>query len=161
MQYPWKVWWLLPVLACTPLGLWIYDDPRVTVSRVRVAVQGRGTAPVEVALDVNNPNNYPLSTTRVELRLSIDDVPIGRVERDSSVELPMGSATLDLPLVPDGSTTPAQLQALSSGVHRFTIQGLATLATPLGKREVPFAQEGELAFGMPASPASAPDDPGE
>jgi hypothetical protein len=147
------------VLACTPLGLWIYDDPRVTVSRVRVDV--RGAAPVEVALDVNNPNNYTLSTTRVELRLSIDDLPIGRLARDSSVELPMGTATMALPLVPDRATTPAQLQALSSGVHRFTIEGLATLATPLGKREVPFAQEGELAFGMPASPASAPDDPDE
>lgn len=149
------------MLACTPLGLWIYDDPRVTVSRVRVDVQGRGTAPVEVALDVKNPNNYTLSTTRVELRLTIDDLLIGRLERDSSVELPMGTATVELPLVPDRSTTPAQLRALSSGVHRFTIQGLATLATPLGKREVPFAQEGELVFGLPASPASAPDDPDE
>jgi Late embryogenesis abundant protein len=146
------------VLACTPLGLWIYDDPRVTVSRVRVDVQG--IAPVEVALDVSNPNNYALSTTRVELRLSIDDLPIGRLARDSSVELPMGVATMALPLVPDRATTPARLHALSSGVHRFTVEGRATLATPLGKREVPFAQEGELAFDSPPSPASAPDDPG-
>lgn len=145
---------MLPVLACTPLGLWIYDDPRVTVSRVRVDVQAKGTAPVVVALDMRNPNNYPLSATRLELRLSLDDLPIGRLDRHGSVSLPMGTATVALPLVPERATTPARLQAFRTGIHRFTIVGRATLATPIGKREVRFAEVGELAFGSPPSPAA-------
>lgn len=147
------------MLACTPLGVWVYEDPRVTVSRVRVDAQAEASAPVVVALDVRNPNDYTLSTTRLELRLSLDDLPIGRLDHGSSVSLPKGTATVALPLVPDRATTPARLQAFRTGVHRFTIVGRATLATPLGKRKVRFAQEGELAFGSPASPASAPDGP--
>ncbi|MEO7476771.1 MAG: LEA type 2 family protein [Gemmatimonadales bacterium] len=158
MRLPWNIWWLLPALACTPLGVWLYEDPRVTVSRVRVDAAVAG-APVVVALDVRNPNDYALAATRLELRLSLDDLPIGRLDRDSSVSLPTGSAIVALPLVPERGTTPARLEGFRTGIHRFTIQGRATLSTPVGKRKVRFAQEGELAFGSPASSASAPDDP--
>jgi hypothetical protein len=150
---------VLPALACTPLGVWVYEDPRVTVSRVRVDAQAAGAAPVVVALDVRNPNDYELATIRVELRLSLDDLPIGRLDRDSSVSLPKGTATVALPLLPYKSTPRARLQAFRSGIHRFAVEGRATLATPVGKRKVRFAQEGELAFGSPASPASAPGAP--
>jgi LEA14-like dessication related protein len=160
MRCPWNVWWLLPALACTPLGVWVYEDPGVTMSRVRVDAEAKGNPPVVVALNVRNPNDYVLSTTRFELRLSLDDLPIGRLDRDSLVSVPKGTATVALPLVPDRGTTPAQLQAFRTGVHRFTIEGRATFATPLGKRKVRFAQAGELAFGAPAWPASAPGGPG-
>lgn len=148
------------MLACTPLGMWLYEDPRVSVSRVRVGAGAPGSAPVLVALHVRNPNDYVLSTTRIELRLSLDDLPIGWLDRDSSVALPMGVATVALPLVPDRATTPARLRTFRTGVHRFVIEGRATLETPVGRRRVRFAQAGEMAFGSPASPASAPTGPG-
>jgi hypothetical protein len=155
-----KVWMLAPMVACTPLGLWMYEDPGVTVSRVRLGMQPADSASVEVALDVSNPNDYPVSTTRVELRLRLDDLPIGQLDRDSSVPLPeVATSTVALPLVPRGGTPAARLQAFGSGVHRFMVEGLATFATPIGSRKVRFAQEGELAFGPPALPASAPADP--
>jgi LEA14-like dessication related protein len=159
MHCPWKFWWLLPALGCTPLGVWVYEDPGVMMSRVRVDAEAEGNSPVVVALAVRNPNDYALSTTRFELRLSLDDLPIGRLDRESRVSVPKGTATVALPLVPDRGTTPAQLQVFRTGVHRFTIEGRATFATPLGKRNVHFAQAGELAFGAPASPASAPSGP--
>ena len=154
MQWSLQVWWLVPVMACTPLGVWIYEDPGVTVSRVRVDTNGRSASPVVVALDLRNPNDYTVSTTRVELWLVLDGLAIGRLDRDSSVSLPKGTATVALPLTPNRATTPARLQAFGSGVHRFTIQGRATFATPVGKRKVRFAQTGELAFGPPELPAS-------
>lgn len=154
MQWSLQVWWLVPVMACTPLGVWIYEDPGVTVSRVRVDTNGRSSSPVVVALDLRNPNDYTVSTTRVELWLVLDGLAIGRLDRDSSVSLPKGTATVALPLTPNRATTPARLQAFGSGVHRFTIQGRATFATPVGKRKVRFAQTGELAFGPPELPVS-------
>jgi LEA14-like dessication related protein len=154
MQWSLQVWWLVPVVACTPLGVWIYEDPGVTVSRVRVDTNGRSSSPVVVALDLRNPNDYTVSTTRVELWLVLDGLAIGRLDRDSSVSLPKGTATVALPLTPNRATTPARLQAFGSGVHRFTIQGRATFATPVGKRKVRFAQTGELAFGPPELPVS-------
>ena len=106
------------------------------------------------------PADYIVSTTRVELRLALDDLPIGRLDRDSSMVVPKGTATIALPLIPDRSATRARLQAFNSGVHRFAIEGQATFTTPVGKRRVRFAQTGELAFGRQSpSPASAPPDP--
>jgi hypothetical protein len=152
MRWSWRVWWLVPVVACTPLGVWIYEDPGVTVSRVRVDTEGRSSSPVIVALDLRNPNDYTVSTTRVELWLVLDGLAIGRLDQRGSVDLPKGTATVALPLVPNRATTPARLQAFGSGIHRFAIEGRATFKTPVGKRKVRFAQTGELAFGPPELP---------
>jgi hypothetical protein len=154
MGRSWKVLWLAPVVACTPLGVWIYEDPGVTVSRVRVATDGRDSSPVMVALDLRNPNDFTVATTRVELRLALDGLAIGQLDRDSSVSLPKGTATVALPLIPDRSATRARLQSFGSGIHRFSIVGRATFTTPVGKRKVRFAQTGELAFGPPEMPPS-------
>ena len=154
------VWVLVPGLACTPLGLWMYQDPAVTVSRVRLGTELADSTPVVVALDVSNPNDYAVSTIRVELRLRLDDLPIGQLDQNSSMPLPkVATSTVALPLVPDRGTPAARLQAFGSGVHHYMVEGRATFATPIGSRKVRFAQEGELAFGPPASPASAPADP--
>jgi LEA14-like dessication related protein len=147
MRWSWYAWCVAPVTACTPLGVWVYEDPGVTISRVRVDAQARGVSPVVVALDLRNPNDFIVSTTRVELRLILDDLAIGELDRDSSVSLPKGTATVALPLTPNRATTPARLQAFESGVHRFTIEGRATFKTPVGRRKVRFAQTGHLAFG--------------
>ena len=125
----------------------------MTVSRVRVAVDGQGPSPVVVALDLRNPNDFTVSTTRVELWLVLDGLAIGRLDQDSRVSLPKGTATVALQLIPNRATTPARLQAFGSGIHQFTIEGRATFATPLGKRKVRFAQTGKLAFGPPELPA--------
>jgi LEA14-like dessication related protein len=157
---PHAIAWLIAMLACTPAGVWIYEDPRVTVSRVRLDTDTSSGRPVLVALDLRNPNDFVVSATRVELRLALDNLPIGRLAHDSSVQVPKGTATVALPLVPDRSATHARLQSLNSGVHRFAIEGLATFTTPIGKRKVHFAQTGELGFGPPPlSPSSAPADP--
>jgi hypothetical protein len=155
------VLWGLPTLVgCTPLGFWVYHHPSVTVARVRVDAQAGGALPVVVALDLRNPNDYTISATRVELELMLDSLPIGRLKKDGRLVLPQtGSATLALPLEPDRDAPPGRLLAFRSGVHRFSVRGRATMATPFGNQDVPFAQEGDLVFGEPASPASAPADP--
>src|SRR3954470_21733442 len=75
--------------ACTPLGLWIYEDPVVTVSRVTLELRDQRavTSPVVVALAVQNRNDFPLSSTRMEVSLRLDGVPIGRLQRDSMVSV--------------------------------------------------------------------------
>jgi hypothetical protein len=141
-------WLLVVALGCTPLGLWMYQDPAVSVSRVRLAAEHADTAPVVVALDLSNPNDYAVSATRVELLLRLDDLPIGRVAQDSSVPLPkVTTSTVALALVPTRAATPDQLRVLGSGVHHFAVNGRALFTTPIGSRKVDFAQEGDMAFG--------------
>jgi hypothetical protein len=151
------VW--LAVGACTPLGLWMYQDPLVTVARVRVNADQAVAEPIQVALNVLNPNDYPISTARVELSLALDDQAVGRLDRVSSVTVSVGmTATRALPLRPGRKERPP-LGRFRSGVHRFLVEGRATFVTPIGTRKIRFAQAGEMAFDSTASPASAPAAP--
>lgn len=151
---------IAPVLGCTPLGVWVYKDPEVTVSRVRVGSDSVSAAPVLVAIDLQNPNDYPLSTVRVELSLELDDLPVGRLNQDSTVVLPQeATSTVALPLVLAANLPAAQLAALRGGTHRFAVMGRAEITTPFGKRQIRFAQEGDLKFGPTSLPVAAPIGP--
>jgi LEA14-like dessication related protein len=143
---------LLVLGACTPLGLWLYEDPVVTVAGitlVRGTSKPPGSSPVIVALAVHNVNDYPLSTERLEVSLRLDGVPIGRLKRDSTVAVgtdTISTVALALPL--DREATPAHLETLVTGTHMFSVRGRATFHTPIGTRKVSFAQEGEMVFGQ-------------
>jgi LEA14-like dessication related protein len=134
------------VVACTPLGVWVYDDPGLEVSRVRVEHE-TSRDPLVLGLAVWNPNDYDVTTARLELQLKVDDVPVGHYSRDSVMAVPqVGLADLTLPLtVPKGQVR-QRIRALSSGTHRFAVEGRATFSTPFGRRKVRFAHEGDLAF---------------
>jgi LEA14-like dessication related protein len=135
------------VVACTPLGLWVYDDPGLEVSRVRVNHEASGD-PVVVGLAVWNPNDYDVSTSRLELELKLDDISVGRFSRDSVVPVPTtGLADLALPLTVPSGPVRQRIRSLRPGTHRFAVEGRATFCTPFGSRKVRFAHAGDLAFG--------------
>jgi LEA14-like dessication related protein len=141
--------------GCTPLGLWIYEDPVVSVSRVTLELKGarqRGTSPVTVSLAVDNRNTYDLSTERVELSLRLDDIAIGQVDRHSVVPVAMAAvSTLALALPLQKQMLPKRLAAPGSGAHTFAVRGRATFRTPFGTRKVRFEQEGAMVFGARSS----------
>ena len=144
------VWGLL-LGGCTPLGLWLYEDPVVTVSQITLQLSRSQLArsPVTVALALQNHNDYPLSTERVELSLRLDGVPIGQLNRDSTVPVATDTvSTVALPLALARRATPEHLRALGSGTHTFAVRGRATFQTPIGTRKVRFAQEGSMIFGV-------------
>lgn len=142
--------WGLLIGGCTPLGLWLYEDPVVTVSQITLELgSGPVRSPVIVALALENTNDYPLSTERVELSLRLDGVPIGQLKQDSAVSVATDTvSTVALPLSLAKQATPEHLRSLSSGTHRFAVRGRATFRTPIGSRKVRFAQEGSLLFGV-------------
>jgi hypothetical protein len=142
---------VLLVAACTPLGLWLYEDPVVTVHRVTFELRESSSperSPVHVALAVKNRNDYPLAAERVELTLRMDGVPIGRLDHVSAAEVATDTiSTVTMPLALERRTTRTQLAALGAGSHVFAVRGRATFRTPIGVRKVRFAQEGAMVFG--------------
>jgi len=139
--------------ACTPLGFWVYDDPAFEVSRVRVGTEPATDSTVLVALYVWNPNDYDLSTTRLELQLRLDGRTVGHFRRDSIIPVsPSETTTLSLPFFPERGATP-QLAAFRTGTHRFQVEGVAVFQTPFGDRRVRVAHAGDMAFGE-AEPVS-------
>jgi LEA14-like dessication related protein len=158
MQVMWnRAAMILLLGACTPFGLWIYEDPVVTVHRLTFELRDprpAGTSPV-VVLAVENRNDYPLSAERVELSLRMDGIPIGRLKHDSPVAVATDTiSTVAMPLSLERRTTREQIEALSAGTHLFAVRGRATFRTPIGTREVRFAQEGSMVFGQRSSGGS-------
>ena len=134
------------IAACTPLGLWVYNDPGLEVSRLRVN-HDVSADPVVVGLAVWNPNDYDVTTSRLELELKLDDMSVGRFSRDSVVAVPTaGLADVAVPLTIKGESVRQRIRALRSGTHRFAVEGRATFSTPFGPRKVRFAHAGNLAF---------------
>jgi LEA14-like dessication related protein len=135
------------VAACTPMGLWVYDDPGLEVSRVRVQNETGGD-PLVLGLAVWNPNDYDVSTARLELELKLDDVSIGHFSKDSIIPVPqVALADLSLPLTVASGAARQRIRGMGSGYHRFAVEGRATFSTPFGRRKVRFAHEGDLRFG--------------
>lgn len=147
--------WLAALGACTPIGLWLWDDPAFEVARVRILQEPAGDSAVTVALQVRNPNDYELSTTRFELTLLLDGHLVGRYERDSIIPLSRaGADTLSLPFHPSAGATPRRLAAFRGGTHRFAVEGRAMLKTPFGDRPVRVDHAGDIAFGGAVESAS-------
>jgi hypothetical protein len=145
--------------ACTPIGLWVYDDPGLEVSRVRLDHDTAGPDPVVLGLAIKNPNDYDLSTARFELQLRLDDITVGHFSRDSVIPVPqLAIADMALPLTVPPGVVRHHIPALSKGTHRFLVEGRATFSTPFGLRDVRFAHAGDLAFGGTGSPAAGSDD---
>jgi LEA14-like dessication related protein len=123
----------------------------VTVSRVTLELRATATStgsPLVVALAVHNPNDYPLSTTRMEVSLRLDGIPMGRLKQDSTLPVAMDTvSTVSLPLTLEKQATPSRLQSFDTGSHKFAVVGRATFRTPIGTRKVRFAEEGDMIFG--------------
>ena len=143
--------WGMLLGGCTPLGLWMYEDPVVTVAQitVQVARSSPTSTPVIVALALENTNDYPLEAEQVELSLRLDGVPIGQLKRESPVPVATDTvSTVALPLPVEQRATAEHLRRIASGTHTFAVRGRARFQTPIGKRDVRFAQEGALVFGV-------------
>jgi hypothetical protein len=140
--------WLAAVVGCTPLGAWVYSDPDLEVGRVRLTQEGSDRAPLLVAITVRNPNDYDLSSARLELALQLDNVAIGEFARDSTVALPKSAtAVIVLPLDPAPGATHERLSVLGHGTRHFSVTGRAPHNTPFGVRIVRFAGNGDMVFG--------------
>ena len=141
--------------ACTPLGLWLYQDPVITMSRITLEVRKPTRAkppPVVVALDVKNVNDYPVSAERLELSLRVDGISMGKLTQDSTVTLAIDSiSTVAIALPVERWVIADRLEASRDVTHVVAVQGRATFRTPFGTRKVRFAQSSAMVFSERAS----------
>jgi hypothetical protein len=147
------MWWVAAA-ACTPLGVWVYEDPGFEVQRVRLQTDQLTDSSVVVGLLLWNPNDYELSTVRFDLKLRLDDATVGQFARDSFIPMDKIETTkLALPFTPTSAAS-GKLAQYSNGTHRFLVEGRATFVTPFGKRTVRVAHGGEIAFGGEVEPTA-------
>lgn len=141
---------LVPALAagCTRVGVWLYQEPRVTLHEIRVETGGSGGDPFAVVLNVRNPNDFAITLERMETAVSLNDREVGRVARAEAMELPaFESRTVAVPVPIEGETPQAFADRLRRGTQRYAVAGRAFVRTPIGERRVPFVIKGAGRFG--------------
>jgi LEA14-like dessication related protein len=144
------LWWAaLPVLVagCATLGHALrFQEPDITLKEIRVTGLGLTGGTLDLALDVFNPNDYRLRSTRLEVGIDLEQAHFGDALVETPLELPSQQHSL--------VTVPVRFEwaGLGAGARglltrqaiRFGLTGVVTLGTPLGDRRVRVSGSGDV-----------------
>ncbi|HEY6108430.1 MAG TPA: LEA type 2 family protein [Gemmatimonadales bacterium] len=137
----------LMVAGCATLGQALrFQEPDIKLQEIRVTGLGLTGGSLDLALDVFNPNDYRLRTTRLELGIDLEDVHFGDALLETPLELPSQQhSPVTVPVQFEWAGVGAGARALlSRQAVRFGLTGVATLSTPVGDRRVQVHGSGEV-----------------
>lgn len=123
-----------------------FVEPEVQLKEVQVTGIGLSGGTLNLALDVFNPNDYRLRSTRLELGIDLENVHFGDALMETPLELPAQQHTLvTLPVRFEWAGIGAGARGLLTrqAIH-FGLTGTAFLGTPLGDRRVQVRGSGDV-----------------
>ena len=131
--------------ACTPLGLWIYEEPTVEVTEVKL--NAAADFPVQIAFAVSNANDFEISLLRVYVHCRVAGSSL--VDRDLATAASFGARDRQIIRigVAQADLSPGAT-AGAAGAQEYTIDGFAILKTPIGERRIPFTRAGTSTAGQ-------------
>ena len=135
------------VAGCATLGQALrFQEPDIKLQEIQVTGLGLTGGTLDLALDVFNPNDYRLRTTRLELGIDLEDVHFGDALLETPLELPSQQhSQVTVPVQFEWAGVGAGARALlSRQAVRFGLTGVATLSTPIGDRRVQVHGSGEV-----------------
>lgn len=123
--------------ACTPFGMWLYEDPRFTLVDVRAADSTPGLV---LVLAGCNTNDYELQTEPMVTRLFVAGHAAGETRSGNSIVLP-SRAKSHIPVSMD-----AMVPAGAAGARElpFTLVNEVTVLSPIGPRKLAQSEHGTL-----------------
>ncbi len=132
-------------MACGGIGN-NFREPEIQLDRAIVRGVGITGGNLDLMVKVDNPNNFTLQGTKLEVGVDVEGQHLGDITYDDEFSVPEnGTTTLTLPLrfgwVGVGSAVRA---ALGYGDLPYKMKGQAELRTPWGRKEVPFTREGRV-----------------
>lgn len=133
--------------GCKTLGSALhFTEPQVELKEIQITGIGLSGGTFNLALDVFNPNDYRLRSTRLELGIDLEQVHFGEALLETPLELPAQQHTL--------VTVPVRFEwaGLGAGARgllthqaiQFGLTGTAFLGTPLGDRRVQVRGSGNV-----------------
>ena len=122
---------LLLGLACSGLGL-NFREPEVQLDHVVVRGVGLTGGTLDLVVKVENPNNFTLQGTKLEVGLDVEGQHLGDIVYDDDFSVTEnGQTTLTLPLRFGWSGVGSAVRAaLSYGDLPYKMKGQATLRLP-------------------------------
>lgn len=125
--------------GCATLGHALrFDEPVIALEEIRITGIGLSGGTLDLALDVFNPNEFKLRSTRLELGIDLENAHFGDALLETPVELPAQQHTLVVVPVRfawAGVSAGARGLLMKQAIG-FTLTGTASLDTPIGNRRV-------------------------
>ncbi len=132
------------LLGCTPLGGWLYDDPTFVLSEVARGAPGARSDILDIVLTACNRNEFDLQGSDLEISLEVEGRAAGTAQWKEGYVLPMRDTTRLLVELAMPATGWEGVRYRTAEGMRYVLLGRTTIATPLGVRQVPFTQRGEM-----------------
>ena len=144
----------LSAASCSGIGS-NFRQPEIRLDHVVVRGLGISGGNLDLIVKVENPNNFTLQGTRLEVGIDVEGQHLGDIAYDDDFSVTEnGSTTLTLPLrfgwTGVGSAVRA---ALGYGDLPYKMKGQAQIRTPWGRAEVPFTREGRVPLTRPGGSA--------
>jgi LEA14-like dessication related protein len=123
-----------------------FKDPDVQLDHVVVRGVGLSGGNLDLVVKVQNPNNFTLNGTRLDVGFDVEGQHLGDITYDDDFSVAEnGITTVTLPLRFGWAGVGSAVRtALGYGDLPYKMRGQVELQTPLGRREVPFTREGRV-----------------
>lgn len=143
--------------ACSGMGN-NFRQPEIQLDHAIVRGIGLSGGNLDLVVKVDNPNNFRLEGTKLEVGIEIEGEHLGDITYDDDFSVSEnGTTTLTLPLrfgwAGVGSAVRA---ALGYGDLPYKMKGQAEIQTPWGRTEVPFTREGRAPLTRPGGNIAIP-----
>jgi LEA14-like dessication related protein len=124
----------------------LFKEPDIQLERVVVRGIGVTGGDLDLIVKVDNPNNFTLQGTRLQLGFDVEGQHLGDITYDDDFAVPEnGTTTITLPLKFGWAGVGSAVRAaLSYGDLPYKMKGQAELKTPWGGKVVPFTHEGRV-----------------
>jgi LEA14-like dessication related protein len=145
-------------LACSGLPL-NFKDPDIRLDRAVVRGVRLSGGNLDLIVKVDNPNNFTLHGTRLQLGLDVEGSHLGDVTYDNDFAVQEnGETTLTLPLSFTWSGVGSAVRAaLGYGELPYKMKGQATIKLPAGLSQVvSFTHEGRVPLTRGAGNVAIP-----
>lgn len=138
---------VVALAGCKTLGSALrFTEPDVQLKEVQITGIGLSGGTLNLQLDVFNPNDFRLRSTRLELGIDLENVHFGDALLETPLELPSRQHTLvTVPVRFEWTGVGAGAKGLLTrqAIH-FGLTGTAFLGTPLGDRQIQVRGSGDV-----------------
>lgn len=133
-------------LSCATLGRLVFQEPEIQLQEINITGLGLNGGTLELVLDVWNPNDYRIRSTRLEVGIDLEGTHFGDALLDRPLDLsPTNHSRIVVPVRFEWAGLGAGAKALlTRKAVAYGITGTVLLDTPLGDKRVVVTGTGDV-----------------
>ena len=136
----------LVCLSCATLGKLVFQEPAIELQEINITGLGLNGGTLDLVLDVWNPNDYRIRSTRLEVGIDLEGTHFGDALLDRPLDLsPTNHSRIVVPVRFEWAGLGAGAKALlTRKAVAYGITGTVALDTPLGDKRVVVTGTGDV-----------------